>query len=181
MQWTGPWMKMNQKSSYVGKSFNSVQFSCSVVSNSLQPLGLQHARPPCPSPTPRVYPNSCPSSQWCHPTISSSVVSFSSRIQSFPASGSFPMSQLFASGGQSIGVSASASVLPMNTQAWSPSASFLGLVMAPTTTAPPKGTQVATAGGQIAIVAPDLSCVFIVTPPQKQRASFDHWQRGQLI
>ena len=98
----------------------SVQFSCSVMSNSLQPHGLQHARPPCPSPTPRVYPNSSPLSRWCHPTISSSVVPFSSCLQSFPASWSFPMSQLFASGGQSIGVSASTSVLPMNTQDWSP-------------------------------------------------------------
>ena len=98
----------------------SVQFSRSVVSNSLQSHGLQHTRPPCPSPTPGVYPNSCPLSQWCHPTISSSVVPFSSHLQSFPASGSFQMSQLFASGGQSIGVSASTSVLPMNTQDWSP-------------------------------------------------------------
>ena len=99
---------------------SSVQFSRSVVSDSLQPHELQHARPPCPSPTPGVYPNSCPSSQWCHPAISSSVVPFSSCSQSLPASGSFPMSQLFAWGGQSIGVSASASVLPMNTQDWSP-------------------------------------------------------------
>ena len=93
---------------------SSVQFSRSVVSNSLQPHGLQHARPPCPSL--RVYPNSCPLSWRCHPTTSSSVIPFSSCLQSFPASGSFPMSQLFASGGQSIGVSASTSVLPMNTQ-----------------------------------------------------------------
>ena len=96
--------------------FSSVQFSHSVVSDSLQPHGLQHARPPCPSPTPRVYSNSCPLSWWCYPTISSSVIPFSSRLQSFPASGSFQMSQLFASGGQSIGVSASASVLSMNIQ-----------------------------------------------------------------
>ena len=87
----------------------SVQFSRSVVSDSLWPHGLQHARPPCPSPTPRVYSNSCPLSRWCHSTISSSVVCFSSHLQSFPASGSFSMSQLFASGGQSVGVSASAS------------------------------------------------------------------------
>ena len=100
--------------------FSLVQFSRSVVSNSLWPHELQHARPPCPSPTPRVYPNSCSSSQWCHPTISSSVVPFSSCPQPLPASGSFPMSQFFAWGGQSIGVSASASVLPMNTQEWSP-------------------------------------------------------------
>ena len=90
------------------------QFSPSVMSNSLRPHEPQHARPPCPSPTPRVYPN--PSSRWCHPTISSSVIPFSSCPQSFPASGSFPMIQLFISGGQSIGVSASTSVLPVNTQ-----------------------------------------------------------------
>ena len=100
--------------------FTLVQFSCSVVSNSLQPHELQHARPLCPSPTPRVYSNLCPLSQWCHPTISSSVVPFSSCPQSFPASESFQMSQLFTSGGQSIGVSASTSVLPMNTQDWFP-------------------------------------------------------------
>ena len=98
----------------------SVQFSRSVVSNSLRPRGLQHTRPLCPSPTPRVYSNSCPLSQWCHPTISSSVYPFSSCLQSFPASGSFPMSWFFTSDGQSIGVSASASILPMNTQDWSP-------------------------------------------------------------
>ena len=98
----------------------SVQFSCSVVSSSLRPHELQHARPFCPSPTPGVYPNSCPLSQWCHLTISSSVVPFSSCPQSFPASGSFQMSQLFTSGGQNIGVSASTSVLLMNTQDWFP-------------------------------------------------------------
>ena len=98
----------------------SVQFSRSVVSDSLRPHEPQHARPPCPSSTPGVYPNSCPLSWWCHPAISSSVIVFSSCPQSFPASGSFQMSQLFASGGQSIGVSASTSVLPMNTQDWSP-------------------------------------------------------------
>ena len=98
----------------------SVQYSHSVMSNSLQPHESQHTRPPCPSPTPRVHSNSRPLSRWCHPTISSSVVPFSSCPQSLPASRSFPMSQLFASGGQSTGVSASASVLPMNTQHWSP-------------------------------------------------------------
>ena len=98
----------------------SVQFSHSVVSNSLQPHGLQHTRPPCPSPTPRAYSNPCPLSQWCHPTISSPVVPFSSYPQSFPATGSFQMSQLFTSDGQRIGVSASTSVLPMNFQEWSP-------------------------------------------------------------
>ena len=96
--------------------FSSVPFSCSVVSNSLRPHGLQHARPPCPSPTPRVYSNSCLLSRWCHPTISSFVVPFSSRLQSFPASGSFPMSQFFAPADQSIGISSSASVLPMYIQ-----------------------------------------------------------------
>ena len=96
----------------------SVEFSRSVVSDSLRPHGLRQARPPCPSPIPGVYSNSCPLSQWCHPTISSSVVPFSSCLQCFPATGSFQMSQLFASDGQSIGVSASASALPMNTQDW---------------------------------------------------------------
>ena len=96
----------------------SVQFSHSVVSNSLWPHGLQHARPSCLSPTPGVYSNSCPLSQWCHPAISSSVIPFSSCLQSFPASGSFPVSQPFTSDGQSIAVSASASVLPMNIQDW---------------------------------------------------------------
>ena len=96
----------------------SVHFSRSVVSNSLWPHGLQHTRLPCPSPTPRSRSNSCPSSRWCHPPISSSVLPFSFCLQSFPASGSFPMSQFFASGGQSIGVSASASVFPVNIQNW---------------------------------------------------------------
>ena len=96
------------------------QFSHSVMSDSLRPHEPQHARPTCPSPTLRVYPNPCPLSRWCHPTISSSVIPFSSCPQSFPASGSFPMSQLFTSGGQSIGASASASLLPMNTQDQSP-------------------------------------------------------------
>ena len=100
--------------------FSSVQFSHSVVSNSLRPHELQHARPPCPSPTPGVHSNSCPSNRWCHPAISSSVVPFSSWLQFFSASGSFPMSQFFTSGGQSIGLWASASVLPMNIQDWFP-------------------------------------------------------------
>ena len=98
---------------------NSVQFSRSVVSDSLQPHEVQHARPPCPSPTPGVHPDSCASSQWCHPAISSSVVPFSSYLQSLPASGTFPMSQLFSWGGQNIGLSASASV---------PSNEHLGLI-----------------------------------------------------
>ena len=113
----GGW-KMNRLS--MGDFFSSVQFSRSVVSDSLWPHESQHARPPCPSPIPGVYSNSCPLSRWCHPAISSSVVPFSSCPQSLLASGSFPISQLFAWGGQSTGVSASASVLPMNTQGWSP-------------------------------------------------------------
>ena len=99
---------------------SSLQFSRSVVSDSLWPRGLQHAWPPCPSLTPRVHSNSCPSSQWKHPTISSSVVPFSSRLQSFPATGSFPKSRFFTSGGQSIGVSASASIPAVNIQDWFP-------------------------------------------------------------
>ena len=101
-------------------SLDSVQFSCSVVSNSLRLHGLQHTRLPCTSSTSRASSNSCPSRQWCHPTISSSVVPFSYPLQSFPASGSFQMSQLFASGGQIIKVSASTSVFPMNIQDWFP-------------------------------------------------------------
>ena len=100
------------------KRLSVSQFSCSVMSDSLRPHELQHARPPCPSPTPRVHPNSCPSSQWCHPDISSSIIPFHSCPQSLPPSESFPMSQLFTWGGQSIGVSALASFLPKNTQDW---------------------------------------------------------------
>ena len=103
-----------------GLSGPSVQFSRSVVSDSFRPHGLQHAMPPCPSPTPGVYSNSCPRHRWCHPTISSSVVPFSSLLQSFPASGSFPLSQFFETGGQSIGVSGSTSVLPIIIQDWFP-------------------------------------------------------------
>ena len=109
-----PWTPSENNQGY------SVWFSRSVTSDSLQPHEPKHARPPCPSPTPGVHPNTCPLCQLCHSTISSSVVPFSSCLQSFPASGSFPMSQLSASGGQSTGVSASTSVLPMNTQDWSP-------------------------------------------------------------
>ena len=98
----------------------SVQFSCSVMSDSLWPYGLQHIRPPCPSPTSGACSNSCPSSWWCYPTISSFVVPFFSCLQSFPASGSFPMSQFFTSGGQSIGALVSASVFPVNIQDWFP-------------------------------------------------------------
>ena len=112
-------MKRKELSSHSSHTLvSSVQFRHSVMSDSLWPHELQHTRPPCPSPTPRVYLNSCPLSSWCSPTISSSVVPFSSCLQSFPASGSFPMSQFFKSGGQNIGVSASPSVLPMNIQDW---------------------------------------------------------------
>ena len=107
---------------------SSVQFCRSVMSNALWPHGLQHARLPCPSPTPRACSNSCPLSKWCHPTISSSVVPFSSHLQFFPASGSFPMSQFFTSDGQSIGASALASVLPMNIQDWFPLMDWLDLL-----------------------------------------------------
>jgi len=100
--------------------FSSVKFSHSVASDSLRPHELQHSRPPCPSPTPRVHSNSCPSSRWCHPAISSSVIPFSSCPQSLPVSESFPMSQLFSWGGQSTGVSALASFLPKKSQGWSP-------------------------------------------------------------
>ena len=109
----------------------SVQFSHSVLSDSLWPQGLQHARPPHPSPSPGVYSSSYPSSRWCYPTISSSIIPFSSCYQSFPASGSFPVSQFFASSGQSIGVSASASVLPMNIQDWFPLGWIVGSPCSP--------------------------------------------------
>ena len=109
--WSSP------QNSYFKPQFSSVQL---VMSTSLQPHGPQQARPPCPSPTLGVYSDSCPSSQWCHPTISSSLIPFSSHLQSFPASGSFQMSHFFISGGQSIAVSASTSVLPMNIQDWFP-------------------------------------------------------------
>ena len=112
------WCSVSLPAWQVPWCFNSVQSL--VVSDSLQPHGLQHARVPCPSPTPGAYSNSCSSSRWCHPTISSSVVLFSSCPQSFLASGSFQMSQLFTSGGHSIGASASTSVLPMNIQDWFP-------------------------------------------------------------
>ena len=114
------WPLIYLESNFTICGIRSAQFSCSLVSNSLQAHGLQHARLPCPSPTPRACSNSCPSSRWCHPTISSSIVPFSSCLQSFPASGSFPMSQFFASGGQSIGVSVSAWVLWMNIWDWFP-------------------------------------------------------------
>ena len=112
---------MDKEAVVYNRIFSSVQFSCSVVSDSLWPHESQHARPLCPSPSPRVHSNSCPSSQWCHPAISSSVVPFSSCPQSLPASESFPMSQLFTWGGQSTGFSASALFLTKKSQGWSPS------------------------------------------------------------
>ena len=112
--------RLFSSSSLSAIQFSPVHFSCSVVSDSLRPHELQHARPPCPSPTPGIHPNSHPSSRWCHPAISSSVVPFSSCPQSLPASESFPMSQLFTWGGQNTGVSVLASFLPKNTQDWSP-------------------------------------------------------------
>ena len=125
MGWGGRWERDSGWGTHVHPCLidvSSVQFSsvASVMSDSLQPHESQHARPPCLSSTPRVYPNPCPSSRWCHSTISFSVVSFFSCSQSFQALGSFPMSQFFMWGGQSIGVSASTSVLPMNTQDWVP-------------------------------------------------------------
>ena len=126
------------------------QFSRSVMSDSSQPHELLHTRPPCPSPTPGVHPNSCPSSQWCHPAISSSVVPFSSCPQPLPASESFPMSQLFAWGGQSTGVSALASVLPMNTQDWSP-LEWTGWISLQS------GASVSSNLGKMIIVAPNIA------------------------
>ena len=111
---------LNSHFGWKDKMVSSVQFSWSVVSDSLQPHGLQHTMLPCPSPTPGACSNSCPLSQWCHPTISSSDIPFSSHLQSFPASGSFPVIQLFTWGGQSIGASGSASVLTVNNQGWFP-------------------------------------------------------------
>ena len=125
----------------------SLQFSYLVVSNCLQPHGLQHARLPCPSPTPGACSNSCPLSRWCHPTISSSVIPFFSCLQSFPAPASFPMSQFFASGGQSIGALASPSVFPMNIQDWFP----IGLT------------------GLISLQSKELSRVFSNTTVQKHQ------------
>ena len=119
VEWRKEWADcFSMLGPHLSLQFNSVQFSSSVMSDCLWPHGLKHARPPCPSPTPRIYSNSCPSSWWCHPTISSSVVHFSSHLQSFPALEYFQMGHLFTSGGQSVGVSASTSVLPMNIQDW---------------------------------------------------------------
>ena len=137
------------------------QFSYSVLSNCLWPHGLQHTRLPCPPLSPGVGSHSCPLSRWCHPTISSSVASFSSSLQSFPASGSFPMSQFFTLGGQSIGASASASVLPMNIQDWFP----LGLT------------------GLISFQSKELSRVFSNTTVQKHQffsAQFSLWSNSHI-
>ena len=117
---TDTWLDKENVGHIYNGIFSSVQFSCSVMSDSLQPHGLQHARPPCPLLIPRVYSNSYPLNKWCHPTIQFSAVPFSSHLQSFPASRSLQMSQFFTSGGQNIGISASTSVLPKNTQDWSP-------------------------------------------------------------
>ena len=139
----------------------SQMFSCQAVSDSLGPHGLQHTRPPCLPPTPGVYSNSCPLSQWCHPIITSSVVPFSSHLQYFPASGSFQMSQFFASGGQRIGVSASASVLPVNIQDWFP----LGWT------------------GWISLLSKILSKVFSYTTIQKHpffSAQFSLWSNSHI-
>ena len=139
-----------------------VQFSCLVVSDSLWPYGLQHTRLPCPSPTPGAYSNSCPLSRWCHSTISSSVVPFFSCLQSFPASESFPVSRFFASGGQSIGASALAPVLPMSFQDWSP----LGWT------------------GLISVHSKGLSRVFSNTTVQKRRffiAKLSLWSIHDLL
>ena len=140
---------------------NLIQFSCSVVFNSLWPHGMQHSWLPCPSPTPGAYSNSCPSNRWCHPTISSSVIPFSSCLQSFPASGSFPMSQFFPSGGQNIGTPASASVLSMNIQDWFP----LGLI------------------GCISLQSKGLSRVFSKTTVQKHQffgAQLSLWSNSHI-
>ena len=145
----------------LNQALSSVQLVHSVMSDSLWTHGLQHASLPCPSPTAGVYPNSCPLSQWCHPIISSSVVPFSSCLQSFPASGSFPMSQFFTSGDQSIRASASASVLPMNIQDWFP----LGLT------------------GWISLLSKGLSRAFSNTTVQKHQffgAQLSLWSNSHI-
>ena len=150
---------------------SSVQFSRSVMSDSLQPHELQHTGPPCPSSTPRVHPNPCPLSRWCHPTISSSVITFSSYPQSFRASGSFPVSQLFTSGGQSTGVSASASVLPMNTQDWSP----LGWTGWPSWS--PRDSQESSPTPQFKSIN-SLVLIFLYSPTLT--SIHDHWKNHSL-
>ena len=154
--------------------FSSFQFSHSVVSNSLRPHESQHARPPCPSPTPGVHPNSCPSSRWCHSAISSSVIPLSSCPQSPPASGSFPMSQLFAWGGQSTGVSASTSVLSMNTQDWSPLEWMDLLVGSPCS---PRDSQESSPTPQFKSIN-SLVLSFLYSPTRT--SIHDHWKNQSL-
>ena len=150
---------------------SSVQFSRSIVSDSLWPHELQYARPTCPSPTPGVYPNPYPLSWWCHPTVSSSVVLYTSCPQSFPAEGSFQMSQLFASGGQNIGVSASTSVLPMNTQDWSP-LGWTGWISLQS-----KDSQESSPTPQFKIINSSvLSFLYSPTPTSRR----DHWKNQSL-
>ena len=149
---------------------SSIQFSHSVVSKFLQPHGLQHARLPCPSPTPGVYSNSCLLSWWCHPTISSSIVPFSSCLQSFPASGSFPTSQFFTSGGQSIGVSALTSVLPMNIQDWFPLGWTVGSPFSP------RDSQESSPKHFKSINSPAIS--FLYSPTFT--SIHDHWKNHSL-
>ena len=153
---------------------STVQFRHSVQPDSLWPHGLQHARPPCPSPTSTVYPNSCPLSQWCHPTISSSVVPFSSRLQYFPALGSFQMNQSFTLGGQSIGVSASASVLPMNIQDWFPQD---GLVGSPCSSRVSQGTLESFPAPQFKSIK-SLSLSFLYSPTLT--SIHDYWKNHSL-
>ena len=157
---------INQKLCY------SVQFSSSVMSDSLQPHEPQHTRPPCPSPTPGVHPNPCPLSRWCHPTISSSVVPFSSCPQSFLASGSFQMSQLFASGSQSIGVSASASALPINIQDWFP-LGWTGWISLQS----PKNSQESSPTPEFkSIISSALSFLYVLT----LTSIHDYWKKHSL-
>ena len=146
----------------------SLLFSCLLISDSMWPLGLQHARLPCPSPSPRACSNLCPLSQWCHSTISSSIVPFSSCLQSFPASGSFPMNWLFTSGGQSIGVSASASVLPMNIQDWFP-LGWTGWISS-------RDSQESLPTPQFKINSSALCFLYSPTLTSKQ----DHWENHNL-
>jgi len=151
--------------------FINVQFSYSVVSDSLWPHEPQHARPHCPSPTLGIYSNSCPLSQWCHPAISSSVIPFSSCPQSLPASGSFHMSQLFAWGGQSIGVSASTSVLPWNTQDWSPLGWLVG------SSCSPRNSQKSSPKPQFKSIN-SLALSFLYSPTLT--STHDHWKSHSL-
>ena len=160
-------MWQNVSKWFLSVQFSSVQFSHSVVSNSLQPHGLQHSRPRCPSPTPRVYSNWYPLTWWYHPTISSSVIPFSSRLQPFPAWGSFPMSLFFASCGQSIGVSASASALPMNIQDWFPLGWLVGSPCSPRDSQDPSPTPQCKSINSLVLS-------FLYSPPLT--STHDHWK-----